>query len=825
MLIAIEVSIRKSFERMSSKDITESVHGLSMMGFQWGHLSPKTKDCVAISVFKQVNKWSDDPVAALRDVSLLLFSLRTMRVSWRELPSGIRGGVLIALRSVCDFSKQFNEKTQFQAFGAYRKTRSRVAEVETVPSSGSSMLDSAHSFSTILHSLCKMNADLLSFPPDTRDSLYKCIGIFGEYLSPQGLAMTLYALGKMGVPFSSLPIASQRALGAAILAHSDSLDELSTSQVVFGLGSMSASWRILPADLKYCILQCLRRSIARFNPQMLSMSLSGLERMGCSYATDIDEPLRELLIEAFHSNAAAMSPFDLSLCLRGFGGMQSGAAYFTDLASAAMVFENIDSAGLVSCLHGICGVNAKWRELALYTRLSIWKAVLANSEDLTAEQLARVVHSLGQLETPWSSVTADNRLALTRLLASHIGCMDERGVGMSLSGLASMGAQWVDLAVDLQMQVKTTLCALCATSINAGTLNSALVAAVKMRISDSSILAALSRCFDDNSSMLSSTEVASALLLLGKLPTSQPIADTTTFDRMFSRSGYQLSAHDSEVVSQQSLKPGIAALHRKLQVLVSAHVAWTDLKPSTRANALHELHDCLQLPLERLEFQSVVRVLDDLRTLQCEWISVSEDLRESILRVVSALHRSNSEQSRRFNIRYEVITLLVDLGCSAADMSVEHADDLVSMLACGWSENNYDTREVTRILTEFGASWSAISSESKRHIVVGIVKSLRRSKDPVAVKLISDCLVSVNCSWEALPTRPRNELSKCLGDISICDDIISMSVLELYKSLGAKWRMLTKDARSAALDACKLLDESARTQLLGLLEVPEELAC
>ena len=66
MLIALELSLRKSAPLMKDNDIIQVFYGLALLKFRWEpHLTSETKEVLSIAVYNKVTKWQADIQAKL----------------------------------------------------------------------------------------------------------------------------------------------------------------------------------------------------------------------------------------------------------------------------------------------------------------------------------------------------------------------------------------------------------------------------------------------------------------------------------------------------------------------------------------------------------------------------------------------------------------------------------------------------------------------------------------------------------------------------------------------------------------------------------------
>ena len=72
MLMALELSLRKSASSMKDNDIIQVFYGLALLKFRWAqHLTAETKEVLSIAVYNKAIKWQADTQVVL----LVLYSI------------------------------------------------------------------------------------------------------------------------------------------------------------------------------------------------------------------------------------------------------------------------------------------------------------------------------------------------------------------------------------------------------------------------------------------------------------------------------------------------------------------------------------------------------------------------------------------------------------------------------------------------------------------------------------------------------------------------------------------------------------------------------
>lgn len=790
MRIAVEVAIRKSFDRMHRKDVLQTVHGLAMMGFQWRALTPRTRECIAIAIFKQVNEWAEDAPTAIRDVALLLHSLQFMGVGWAELPSGVRSACLVGIQCTFDFEKRFDRTHGRQLYGAARratkvprgKMEGKVAPVRSDDEFAVMMISLGQSAATILYSLARMDADINGLPKEARDSLILSAQVFSGYMSPQGLAMAYYGLGRLGVKWSSLPSSVGLTLTEAITDAQ--LDGLSLSQVVWGLSLMGAHWTDLPLAAQSHLIAELEGCATSLRGQMLSVLLRGLSAMGLSVQSDVSTGTKKMLRKLFGILMHTMADREFVLALKSLGTMKFHWREIDPFEALDERLRGLNVNSLVSLLQGLCELRCQGAEIPEPTRRLIFENIALNRLRIQASDVANMFYSLGKLEMNFLVLEHHERGVLVRLAEEHIIAMEPYQITLFLIGISRMKVPWSLLPSGMQAMIESNLIHTAAT-FDARTLLSVLSAISHLHCNDLNVWKSLIHRLDELQASLSLEDAYTAILSLNRCQIdSEAVSDIvgSLTDRVFARESEPFPNADVTVVEGISLTE--FPLHKKLTIISEA----TKHRSAVRL-AVERYFEAPRLP----PITEAMPVLRGLIHLQMDASQFSSKFRKAVLEIL--VQKVNSDGYPRFDL--EPLVVLHDLGIGMDEVP-SHLNEL--FLNSLFSKN-YDIDEIDRLITSYPFRWSALSSESKRSILYYLK---RRSASSVGTSSIiitsASILLRMGATWEDLPTRPRNQLASLLGNIFEEDHHHASAVVSFLLQMKCKWRMLPKELRHRIIE-------------------------
>ena len=839
LILAIEISIRRSFEVMKGKDIVQAIHGLSLMRFQWSHLSARTKECISVAVFKQMNRWSEDAPSALREVSLLLYSLSNMNVVWKDLSPGIRSSVLVAIRALGDFERKFHSSAKYGMYGAVRK-RSTNKEKKVQRSldddpedQAEIMLSSAQSIATLLYSLAKLKVTLSQLAEGTGQSFSRCLILLAPYLSDQGLAMVFYSFSRIGMRWQDLSSGTRVALEDALLENLMGFDEWSLAQVFYGLGGMKCSWKhSVPEDLQSSLLASLGRlKASKVSSKALAMVLHGLAQMGVNFDRDLSDELQELLLSALRmlSKAPTTSGHDLSICIRSLGGMRCDFARMSHiLPNLNVLFVQMEPRSQLACLQGFSDMNGEWSALEPSLQNAVLEGVIANSEYFTREQIAKVVYSLGSLQLPWSSISSTQRARVYSALEGLVTGMDSRTIALTLGGLALLRISWSSLPVSLQSRFVRSLPEGLAIACDGITLTALFSSLGHLHCKDDAIEAPLllrlrnlyhSLSPQQSYRILSSLQHSYALPevlapLLSRLFISKhELAERIT---VFSATNY--------VENSCTSRQGAAVfIDRKLSLLARLGLDFKrDLSPTIRESVVQEFNEWISKGPSIKSYNALINLLLHLVTLKVSWRALSPYTWNYLLQTVIDLRKGIRARESVFG--HEPLVLVRQLGGRWNDLHPDISSELLSSLIENAVKYMYDKKEVLSLIADLRITWAQFSSDTARTLVLSVSNGLAyqasMGKDTYSISLARDILLAFGASWESFPTRPRNELSNSLGSIAILCH--SDEVLSFLVALNAKWRMLTKSARHAVKEsfAREIRGKKGFAVAVNALEIP-----
>ena len=796
MQIAIEVSIRKSFDRMKRKDVLQTVHGLAMMGFQWGALTLRTRECIAIAIFKQVNQWTDDAPTALRDVALLLYSLQSMGVQWDELPSGVRSACFVGIQSTFDFEKTFDHGHRRHLYGAamrdirksrgstMKKTTSKQTDDEFVEM----MISTGQSTATIVYSLAKMNASVEDFPKETLDSLLFSVKVFIGYYSPQGLAMIFYGLGNLNVRWESFsPSFAQLLLDAIVSLE---LAGLPLSQAILGMSLLRIRWIDLPLRVQLHLKSQLEIRATKSSPQVFAVLLRGLAGMGMTVNRNVDDGVRRVILDIFNEHKVSFSNSELTLSLRSLGSLHFRRWDLGNLEELGYRVKQLDLKSLVYFLQSLVDLEYGWNDIHEFTRAAIFENLVKNEELIHAHDMVNIYHNLGKLSLSFVVLKHHQKEILIALLRNQPHAMEPYQITLYLVGLSYMQVPWTLLPETIKAVVESHIFN-CASRFDTRTVLTVLSAISRLRCDLVGIWQVLVIRLDQLRASLSQDDIYSALLSLNRLQIElESLSDIISYltDRLFVKD--VLLPVDG--ITVEGFRVTNIPLHKKLSVVTEYTVDRKEVKDAID----HYFQDSNQL-----NAADVLPVLKILTHLKVQASQLGTTAQKHILDLLN----KNAAMDECQSLPLEPVVLIKGLGFdlrSVPSYVLEYC--LLSLFS-----KSYDVVDIEDVFDTADINFSSLSPLLKRTVVRYLIRMIHRSSDTISsIPIIASILQKIGANWQTLPTRPRNDLALTLS--AFFDGSLSHSavIIRFLISVEAKWRMLPKDIRYQIVEYLNNCDSS-----------------
>eukprot|EP01038_Epipyxis_sp_PR26KG_P005273 gene5273-7325_t len=255
------------------------------------------------------------------------------------------------------------------------------------------------------------------------------------------LSNSLWAMGKIGIQWDSLPLKTQKAIGLAIVRTCSSMTAMCVANSIHGLSNQKAKWNSLPSYLKSALINGLQHTISKMNEKETSNCISGLGRLGVNWFTDLPPTIRELLGEAF---------------LRSM--------------------DDLGAKGLAQSVNGLGRMNAGIGSLPLKFRYNILNAIIDISTIVDAKQVSNILFGLGRmganiliasnsnstnqnehLPNNSFSISSDTYNSLMIAFVRESWYINAEGLSYSLLGLSLMRAKWDYFRKDEKQAILSSL--------------------------------------------------------------------------------------------------------------------------------------------------------------------------------------------------------------------------------------------------------------------------------------------------------------------------------------------------------------------------------
>eukprot|EP01039_Chlorochromonas_danica_P003366 gene3367-3691_t len=323
------------------------------------------------------------------------------------------------------------------------------------------------------------------------------------------LANTLWAMGKIGLLWDSLPLKVQSAICNAIVAQAaEKFSAYATSNTIHGLSNMRANWYTLPQYVTETILALLEANLHELKELETSNCISGMGRLGVRW-TDLPSRLHGLLGEAFCRNLKQLNAKGLAMSVHGLGRMQakfanlpiafrhslldsikriSGVINAQEVANilhglgkmaASLDAKNgagsiphkirgvllealhreawqMSAQGISNSIWGCMQMNCKWSDFSRPLQRNLLHAISREVLRMEEQEIANSLYALGSMSCRLD-VHNNTLVALLQMLEEKVVYMPTIGLTMSLSGLGKMSLKWSSLSPSLSKRIESAV--------------------------------------------------------------------------------------------------------------------------------------------------------------------------------------------------------------------------------------------------------------------------------------------------------------------------------------------------------------------------------
>ncbi|KAJ1436158.1 hypothetical protein B484DRAFT_445750 [Ochromonadaceae sp. CCMP2298] len=382
-------------------------------------------------------------------LSNVLYGLGKLEREWEELHPEVRqallaGIVMCHLRDRCTaqgVSNSLYGLAHMHADWAALSTSVRLALLKEVSKSLPAASESQ--LSSMLSSLSKMGVQWEQIPPDLHRDLFTRISSHCQQMSEQHISNILFALGSMGISWHQLPSPLTRALTHGLLrvnagrgkARAATTIGLSTTiesiTYVSGSKAKRAKYLQLPApkaveseydseefEFRGTHKEKQGSEVKKLNAQGLSMSITGLSRLGASWAM-LPSSLSGMLESSLLALLPQMNSVQVANTLAGLGKMkwrwdnlsdELKRQIVTSLSVTVLKSSNFLDISLATNALGQLGVT--WNSLSCkstpFTK-AFYRATHSVFLSGSAEEVAGTIFGMGMMELSWEKVPVRSR--------------------------------------------------------------------------------------------------------------------------------------------------------------------------------------------------------------------------------------------------------------------------------------------------------------------------------------------------------------------------------------------------------------------------------
>lgn len=285
----------------------------------------------------------------------------------------------------------------------------------------------------------------------------------------------IWALGKVGTSWDSLPLSLRKSISDAIARKGQDMNTNDVANTVYGLSLLRTRWNILPPMVQDTLLYNLQRTISSMNEMEASNCLSGLGRLGCNWST-LPPTLRSAFGEAFLRVSKDMGPQGLTMNIHGLGrmnacfdslpdkmqqGLLSKIKKLSNTVNDQEIANLIYGLGKMSCVLGPQSLPEDVPEglymLPVKAKQCILDAATKQSWKMTPQGVSNSVWGLMLMKTEWKQLPLETSEAFTRSIERQAPRMDEQQIANVIYSFGRMGCKWTDLPLSTQRALITAV--------------------------------------------------------------------------------------------------------------------------------------------------------------------------------------------------------------------------------------------------------------------------------------------------------------------------------------------------------------------------------
>jgi hypothetical protein len=268
----IELCVRKLDANSNTRELVQSLNGLSEMGIPVETFSNTTRDRLYLAVYSRSRSWASlDRQSSnnLPEIASIVLALNAFALPWRDLPSSIKAAVTVGIQSL---------------YNVIKADKSSTAPLD--PDASGRYL------ATLIHGLALTKCIAEDLQPKALSALLSVTARNLVHCNEQGAAMVIHGLGSI---FNSDPTALKRhakllpavfdAIEKLLDQKSLKLSQITIASLIGGLGKLKIE-RSDISSREYEIMTFLLSSgnhmDLQWNSKALAETLRGLSTLGVS---------------------------------------------------------------------------------------------------------------------------------------------------------------------------------------------------------------------------------------------------------------------------------------------------------------------------------------------------------------------------------------------------------------------------------------------------------------------------------------------------------------------------------------------------------------
>jgi len=468
----IELCVRKINSRSNSREIVQSLNGISVIGIPFNSFSDVTKDRFFLAIYSRSRLWAiaDNGVDNLQEQSAITLGLTALNTTWAELPSAVKASLNVGIQTLT--TRTYRAQTSNDSKAIAKSLASLVHGLSLLKCSASQLPSKTHTallsctaryivfcnqqaLAMIVHGLGSIgNGVAVKRQPKLLPSLFAAIESMlkcDNFISELTISGIVGGLGKLHLRLADFSYAEQKILIALVGENKDGWTSKSLAETLRGLASLGYSWAQITSirpgmleDIAACLYNSHRNtedfssmlnSLAVMNATMDVKGTSGSIELFSSFKSEID--FDSVLLKFMKSTKLSIVSF--SFALRGLAKLGLNFKSFsTDLQNEIKnkftlnITQNLSHRVFILLLLAISEIGICWSDVDKTIRIQVSEVILSQNNEFVVQSICSLFSSLKRMKVQLSSDVLEHLMNIVSNLSKSLS---SKSIGVILNAV------------------------------------------------------------------------------------------------------------------------------------------------------------------------------------------------------------------------------------------------------------------------------------------------------------------------------------------------------------------------------------------------------